>query len=288
MLTVKKENNFAQSILEFAGSDVLSKTYVANVAHQLNRLVVLPLSKKLESDDKLSAMADSKRRLKLLETLSKRLTTGVAMDDIHHSEALLSMMQVIIECCSIYVEMYPSLPESFGFCGQDGPASVANFLIDAKKLFGLVNGNLLSTEPGIQNLVVLNPARTLIASTSTAGDVFITLRDLGVFNDDKGQFQVDSAQYLASLLCAVMVKDGHHSVKEIGELYNRLLYHETTTKEEVDYYRADHFDAFLPQAIKDAVITRYHIKNSLDLKHDLTQVVRSDDSEDPFTPHLKS
>ncbi len=65
----------------------------------------------------------------------------------------------------------------------------------------------------------------LIASASgTTARTLIALQDMGVFTK-QGDFDVEIAQYITITLCGTLVHGGHHSVLEIGAIYNRLLEH---------------------------------------------------------------
>ncbi len=83
--------------------------------------------------------------------------------------------------------------------------------------------------PSIQKIALfhsnLGEPLPLIASASgTTARTLITLQDMGLFTK-QGVFDVEIAQYIAITLCGTLVHGGHHSMLEIGVIYNRLLEH---------------------------------------------------------------
>jgi hypothetical protein len=161
--------------------------------------------------------------------------------------------------------------------------------------------------PGIQQLAGLIDAEgltsPLIATASgTTARTLIALHDLRAFNDKTGTFQSKSAQYLSTVLCGTIVHGGHHSVLEVGEMYNRLLdcqaltdlqddklphFHET----EMAYYRIGDSASLLPDAMKDPVVIKYYTKNQADMKSELPKKIvpsqQSSDEYQPPTPSMK-
>lgn len=119
--------------------------------------------------------------------------------------------------------------------------------------------------PGIQHLaswgsnLAYGSSLPLIAGASaTAARVLVALHDLGFFYDLLGIFQSKSAGYLATALCGTIVRNGHHSVLEVGEIYNRLI----------DYEAVRHVEAIAPgeaTGLNEECMPYYHIGDSVSL-----------------------
>lgn len=120
----------------------------------------------------------------------------------------------------------------------------------------------------------------LIASaSSTAARVFVALLDLGFFHDSLGVFQSRPAGYLAIVLCGVIVYNGHHSVIEVGEIYNRLIDYEAVrhletlapgentglSEEKMPYYHIGVSATLVPEALRERVSSEYHRRTQTDL-----------------------
>ncbi|MCH9756488.1 MAG: hypothetical protein K0U37_04790 [Gammaproteobacteria bacterium] len=143
------------------------------------------------------------------------------------------------------------------------------------------NPNLMTHQPpkpAIQRLAEWggseDQALPLVASASgTSARAFITLQDLGAFSEEN-QLDNDTVQYMGAALCGTIVHGGHHSVIEVGEVYNRTLDYNAiqalengdlpveadatigSVEESMSYYHIGDSASFLPKDIRQAVTTQ--------------------------------
>lgn len=100
--------------------------------------------------------------------------------------------------------------------------------------------------PRIQQLALSRPELAdqlpLIASSSgTTARTLIALQNMRLFTKNDETFDVEIAQYMAIALCGTLVYGGHHSVLEVGDIYNRLLeYHADASTAEYMYKPGDY------------------------------------------------
>ncbi|CDZ78505.1 hypothetical protein BN59_02815 [Legionella massiliensis] len=154
-------------------------------------------------------------------------------------------------------------------------------------------------QPSIQKLARLggddNVPLPLVATASgTTARALIALHDLGVFNDSENNFDPESAQYLSTLLCGTIVHGGHHSVLEVGEMYNRLLDYEAisdlenkgvrSNEETMGYYEIGASGTLVPEAMREDVLSKYNAKNQADFKQTLKGTVIREEPNDPSPP----
>ncbi|MBA2655549.1 MAG: hypothetical protein H0U70_01020 [Tatlockia sp.] len=104
------------------------------------------------------------------------------------------------------------------------------YLIPTNPNYREVNPSYLPT-PSIQKLAHSEitgkePLPLVATASGTTARTLIALQNLGAFGHDSANFDVESAQYVATALCGTIVTGGHHSFLEVAEIYNRLLdYH---------------------------------------------------------------
>ena len=65
----------------------------------------------------------------------------------------------------------------------------------------------------------------LATASGTTARALIALHDINAFDDPNGNFDKQKAQYFGAALCGAFVHGGHHTVVEVGDVYNRLLDH---------------------------------------------------------------
>ncbi|KTC98373.1 hypothetical protein Lery_0936 [Legionella erythra] len=129
----------------------------------------------------------------------------------------------------------------------------------------------------------------LVATASgTTARTLIALQDIGAF-DQMGHFDPRIAQAVSSTLCSTIVHGGHHSVLEVGEMYNRLLdYHATNALElghpsderSIPYYEIGDSYTLVPLDMREGVGLRQQslqsIGTSKGLKSQLTDFKQSE------------
>lgn len=103
----------------------------------------------------------------------------------------------------------------------------------------------------------------LVATASgTTARTLIALQDIGALSPGE-RFNPELAQYVSSTLCGTIVGGGHHSVLEVGEMYNRLLdynaiedldkRHIMRREEDLPYYEIGDSFTLVPREMREGV-----------------------------------
>lgn len=142
--------------------------------------------------------------------------------------------------------------------------------------------------PSIQKLARLggekdSPLPLVATASGTTARTLIALHDLQAFNDKDGNFDAESAQYLSTILCGTIVHGGHHSVLEVGEIYNRLLDYQAIDDLEnkgkhrdestIRYYKIGDSGTLVPDAMRESVLVKYNHKNQADFRSALQNTI---------------
>ena len=151
-------------------------------------------------------------------------------------------------------------------------------------------------QPSIQKLARLGredgeePLPLVASASGTTARALIALHDMELFNTDGTNFDRESAQYLSAILCGTIVHGGHHSVLEVGEMYNRLLDcqaiddldNKQITRDEstMGYYEIGDSVTLVPEAMRASVLVNYNIKNQADFKREF----QNSSKPDPGSP----
>lgn len=102
----------------------------------------------------------------------------------------------------------------------------------------------------------------LVATASgTTARTLIALQDIGALSPGDS-FNPQLAQYVSSTLCGTIVHGGHHSVLEVGEMYNRVLDYNaiedlergvTRREEDLPYYEIGDSFTLVPEEMREGV-----------------------------------
>lgn len=103
------------------------------------------------------------------------------------------------------------------------------------------------------------PLPMIATASGTTARTLIALQDLGAFSQT-GEFDPKLAQIVSSALCGTIVHGGHHSVLEVGEMYNRLLDYNVISQmeehgkqfseEKLPYYRIGDSFTLVPEEMR--------------------------------------
>lgn len=150
---------------------------------------------------------------------------------------------------------------------------------------------LTPPKPFIETLAQMggSPGKLPLVATAsgTTARTLIALQDIGAF--DQSGFDPSIAQTVSSTLCSTIVHGGHHSVLEVGEMYNRLLdYHainllesgHPTDERTIPYYEIGDSYTLVPPGMRQEVGLRQEslqsIGTSKGLKSQLTDFKQSE------------
>ncbi|QRN03579.1 hypothetical protein GH742_06730 [Legionella sp. MW5194] len=155
---------------------------------------------------------------------------------------------------------------------------------------------LMPPKPFIETLAEMggSPGKLPLVATAsgTTARTLIALQDIGAFN--QSGFDPSIAQTVSSTLCSTIVHGGHHSVLEVGEMYNRLLdYHAINAVESgysmderaMPYYEIGDSFTLVPPSMREDVGLRQQSLQSIGMTKGLkSQLTDFKQTENPTPP----